>query len=378
MNVLVVTEYYPRTGDPVRGIWVHRQALAARQAGAAVKVVVLHRPVPTLEALRARNLGAIRREVSQPAHDELDGLQVEYLRYVSPPRAWSYGSWGAWAAHPLARRLRGSTFDLVHAHYAVPAGDAVRRAAPDAPLVVSVHGHDVHGDGTRMPAVGATLAHSDLVLANSAGTAERCAAHGARHTHVVHLGTDVPAAISPPPPLPTLVSVGHLVARKRHADVIAALATLRRRHPDIRYVVVGDGPERGALQSQAASLGVADAVEFRGALPHAEALAVARSGSLFVMPSLDEAFGVAYIEAMAGGVPTIGCTGEDGPAEIAFAGPGMTLVPPCDPAALAETINRLLTSDESLRAQARQTVAESFTWEQCGQATLAAYAQVLR
>ena len=44
-----------------------------------------------------------------------------------------------------------------------------------------------------------------------------------------------------------LVTVGNLIARKRHADVIEALALLRPRTPALRYVIVGDGPEREAL-----------------------------------------------------------------------------------------------------------------------------------
>ncbi|MGO9753608.1 MAG: hypothetical protein ACLP22_19275 [Solirubrobacteraceae bacterium] len=53
MKVLVPAEYYQRAGDPVRGIWAHRQALAARDAGAAVRVLVLHRPLPR-EPVRTR------------------------------------------------------------------------------------------------------------------------------------------------------------------------------------------------------------------------------------------------------------------------------------------------------------------------------------
>ena len=203
------------------------------------------------------------------------------------------------------------------------------------PLVLSVHGHDVYGDGPAMPAVPATLAHARLVMANSAGTARRCEANGAGRTRVVHLGTDLPDAGSARPPAPTLVTVGHLVARKRHADVIAALARLRARDRTIRYVVVGDGPERERLRTQAAALGVADAVEFRGRLPHDRAVATAQAASLFVMPSIDEAFGVAYVEAMAAGVPAVGCAGEDGPTEIAAAGGGIALVAPRDPRGLA-------------------------------------------
>ena len=60
------------------------------------------------------------------------------------------------------------------------------------------------------------------------------------------------------------------------------------------------------------------------------------------MPSTEEAFGVAYVEAMAGGVPAIGCRGEPGPEEIAAAGDGLVLVPPGDIERLTQRIGELL------------------------------------
>jgi teichuronic acid biosynthesis glycosyltransferase TuaC len=384
VRVLVVAEYYPRAGDPVGGVWAHRQAVAAQAAGAEVRVLVLHRPIPPLSAVRSGQTRRGAAVVGQPRRAELDGIDVEYVRYVSPPRPLSYGSWGAWAAPVLSRAIdrvrRSFSFDLIHAHYAVPAGDAVRRAAAAAPLLVSVHGHDVQGPGAGTANVRATLAHARLVLANSAGTAVRSAALGARATRVVHLGADVPATPAARPRRPTLVTVAHLAARKRHADVISALAVLRGRHPDLKYVIVGDGPERGRLASLADSLGVADRVEFRGQLPNDRATEQARAGSLFVMPSIDEAFGVAYVEAMAGGVPAIGCRGEDGPEEIAAAGGGIELVAPLSVRGLAERIDGLLADPATLTAlggAARQTVQRSFTWERCGTDTLAAYEEAL-
>jgi glycosyltransferase involved in cell wall biosynthesis len=384
VKVLVIAEYYPRAGDRVLGVWAHRQAVAARDAGAEVRVLVLHRPIAPLSALRALDLRAVAAAVRQPRRAVIDGIEIDYLRYLSPPRPWSYQQWGAWAAPVLARALarihRPFPFELIHAHYAVPAGDAVRRAVPSPPLVVSVHGHDVQGAGAGGRNVRRTLAHARLVLANSAGTATRSRALGARATRVVHLGTDVPSEPTPRPPAPTLVTVAHLGARKRHADVIAALARLRAGCPELRYVIVGDGPERPRLSALARSLGVADAVDFRGQLPPGPAVAAARAGTLFVLPSVDEAFGVAYVEAMAGGVPAIGCRGEDGPEEIASVGGGIALVPPRDPGALADEIGELLRDParlEALGRQARSTVEREFTWTGCGRATLAAYGEAL-
>jgi teichuronic acid biosynthesis glycosyltransferase TuaC len=385
MKVLVVAEYYPRAEDPTLGIWAHRQTLAARSAGAEPRVLVLHRPLPPLSALRRLDIAAAAAALRQPRSVQLDGLGVDYLRYLSPPRPWSYASWGAWAA-PLLRRaltqIRAQfAFDLIHAHYAVPAGDAVRRAAPGTPLLVSVHGGDVLGSHAGAPNVRATFEHARRVLANSTGTAARCRVLGAAHTQVVHLGTDPPAAAAEPPAEPTLVSVGNLISRKRHADVIEALALLAPAWPALRYVIVGDGPEREALRALAAARGVADRVALRGRVAPAQAVAEARAGSLFVLPSVAEAFGVAYIEAMAAGVPAIGCAGEDGPEEIAAAGGGIELVAPRDPRGLAAMIDALLRDPArraALGARARETVTREFTWERCGRETVAAYEEVLR
>jgi teichuronic acid biosynthesis glycosyltransferase TuaC len=393
MKVAVVAEFYPRASDPVLGSWAHDQAVAARDAGAEVRVLVLHRPVPSRSTLREEGAaGAARaalQALRQPRHATLDGIEVAYVPFVSPPRPRSYGSWGAWAAPSLALALRALrrrfAFDLVHAHYAVPAADAVLRARAAAPLVVSEHGGDLYhtapaSDAGRA-AVERAFERARVVLANSTSVAERCRGLGAREVRVVHLGTDVPPEPAPAPREPVIASVGHLVARKRHTDVVRALWLLRDRHPDLRYVVVGDGPEREGLGRLAADLGLDGRVEFRGQVPPASARDTARRASALVMPSVDEAFGVAYIEAMAAGVPAVGCQGEAGPEEIAATGGGMVLVPPGDVEALAGVISTLLSDDtyrRELGREARATVQRAFTWERCGAATVAAYEEALR
>jgi teichuronic acid biosynthesis glycosyltransferase TuaC len=387
VRVAVVSEYYPRAHDPVLGIWAHRPAVAARDAGAELRVLVLYRPIPPLSTRPRDLVPRARTLLRQPQRARLDGIEVEYVRFVSPPRPGFYGSWGAWAAPATAialRRLRRSfAFDLVHAHNAVPAADAVLHARTGAPLVVSVHGSDVFHTARRFEdgraAVRRAFAAARLVLANSVGVEQASRELGARHTRVVHLGTDLPQVAPDPtgrePPL--LVSVGHLVARKRHAEVLRAMALLRDRRPALRYLVIGDGPERGALEHLTAELGLHDRVEFTGQLPQPEALRRAREGSLFVLPSVDEAFGVAYVEAMAAGIPAIGARGEPGPEEIAAAGGGITLIAAGDVGALADAIDALL-ADRAAGARARATVEAAFTWERCGRETVLAYEDALR
>jgi glycosyltransferase involved in cell wall biosynthesis len=163
--------------------------------------------------------------------------------------------------------------------------------------------------------------------------------------------------------------------------VLRAVAVLSARHPTLRYQIIGDGPERPALVALAERLQIADRVAFLGQLDPQAALETARRATLFVMPSTEEAFGVAYVEAMAAGLPAIGCRGEPGPEEIAAAGDGFVLVPPADIERLTQRIDELLSDPHRLREagqRARATALAHFTWASCGAQTLAAYEYALR
>lgn len=386
VRVLVLAEWYPSRADPVHGIWAHRQALAARDAGAEVRVLALRRPVPPIAVAR-RGPGAIARwartvrATLKPT--ELDGLVVQPVAFLAPPRPWSYASWGAWIAPPLARALARERFDLVHAHNVLPTGDAVARRRPHPRFVVSTHGPDIiHVAGASPRAAAATrrtLRAAGAVIANSSWAAERCEqlAGEPLPARVVHLGADVPAEIPRLHARATVVTVAHLQRRKRHEVVMRALATLPAEEcPD--YVLVGDGEMRGPLEALRDRLGLGERVRFLGQLDHGAALAEAWRAHVCAMPSVEEPFGVAYVEAMAGGVPAIACRGEGGPQDIAAAGDGIVLVPPDDHDAVARAIEACLRDRERLGAAARATVQRAFTWDRCGQRTLAVYEQALR
>ncbi len=230
--------------------------------------------------------------------------------------------------------------------------------------------------------VAEVLGRASEVLCNSRRTLELCAelTGSEERMTVVHLGAEAPANVTAKRVEPTIATLAHVIPRKRHADVMRALAVLAGRLPELRWLVIGDGPERPALERLAAQLGVAARVDWAGQLPHDDALTQLAGCHLMVLPSVDEAFGVAYVEALACGVPAIGCRGEGGPEEIAAAGEGMVLVPPRDPDALAETIAGLLEQPErldELGRAARATAVEQFSWERCGEATVAAYERAL-
>jgi teichuronic acid biosynthesis glycosyltransferase TuaC len=386
MRVAIVAEYYPRRRDPVLGIWAHRQALAAREAGADVKVLVLERPVPPSASLRRpwklpRALAGIAR---QPRQDRLDGIDVRYVRFVAGDRNRSYATWHERAAAPLGEAMAALRseweFDLVHAHYALPAGGAAApfTRAHELPLVVSVHGGDVLGPLLQAPearsAVGEVLAAAAEVLCNSRATLERVAdiTRHAERLRIVYLGAEAPEDPLPKRKRPTVATLAHVIPRKRHADVLEAV----QRMDDVDWLVIGDGPELPTLRRAAAELGLEQRIEFAGQLAPDDALRQLASAHVMALPSEDEAFGVAYVEALACGVPAIGLESEGGPAEIAALGRAMLLVPPRDPAALAAAIRSAL-DDRELPAEARRVAAEHFSWQRCGRDTVAAYRDAL-
>jgi len=292
-KVCVVAEFYPRRRDPVLGIWAHRQALAARDAGADVRVLALERPIPPVATARAlrhgdpRPLGRSLHAIAvQPRSERRDGLEVEYVRFVAPPRESAYPSWHRYAQRPLARALERLwsrwPFEAVHAHYALPAGAAAlgfcrRRGLP---LVVSVHGGDLYlTDPAVPPRVAAVLRTAAAVLCNSQDTLTKAAAltGSEQRMRVVHLGA---AAPDPPPPRHerlTVATLGHLIARKRAADVARAVRLVSERAASpalerLRWVVIGEGPERPALERLSEQLGITDRVRLMGQLPPERAL----------------------------------------------------------------------------------------------------------
>ena len=88
---------------------------------------------------------------------ELDGIPIEPVPFVAPPRPWSYGSWGWWMAPTLARALARLharwPFDVMHAQSILPVGHAVRLSRRRAPArVVSTHGPDITQAAAGEPA----------------------------------------------------------------------------------------------------------------------------------------------------------------------------------------------------------------------------------
>jgi glycosyltransferase involved in cell wall biosynthesis len=139
-------------------------------------------------------------------------------------------------------------------------------------------------------------------------------------------------------------NVAALVPHKDHVTMLGAAKQLERRHPDLHWVVAGEGELRPALEARIRELGLSDRVHLMGHLASPERLIA--DADVFVMSSRQEGLGTSVLEAMALGTP-VASTGAGGLPEMLAQGAGL-VVPPGDSAALAEAIARML-EDSALR-----------------------------
>ena len=160
---------------------------------------------------------------------------------------------------------------------------------------------------------------------------------------------------------PVLVAVGRLIRQKGFDLLLRALAKCRAAGRKARLVIVGDGPERAALNAVAHELAIADRVLFAGFI--ADPAPYYAHGDVFVLPSRWEGFGHVIVEAMACGLPVVAFDCPYGPADILGSGEGGVLVPPEYVDALAAAIDRLLDApaERARLASGAAGVAERFS-----------------
>jgi glycosyltransferase involved in cell wall biosynthesis len=169
--------------------------------------------------------------------------------------------------------------------------------------------------------------------------------HGIDPSIVLALGDGVREDLGIPDGAPVVGSVANFSEQKGHEYLVRAAAELRKDAPDVRLVLVGEGPLEGEIRRLARELRLANTVVFTGA--REDAVRIANAFDVFALGSVQEGLSIALIEAMALGKPAV-VTRVGGLPEVVEDGRQGLVVPPRDPAALAGAILRLL-RDRPLR-----------------------------
>jgi glycosyltransferase involved in cell wall biosynthesis len=285
----------------------------------------------------------------------------------------------------LASSVRRFRPDVLHTH--LVHADVFGALVPGVPVVSTKHNDDRFRIGQFRYVERALARRARLVIAISDAlrrfNVERVGLP-ARKVQVIPYGLDrLPEPWGENPPLPfresarVLLLVGRLAPQKGVDVAIRALPAIRREHPDAVLVVLGEGPERAALEELARSLGVAEAVALPGRVGDIGALY--RRAELVVHPVRWEGFGLALLEAMLAERAVIASSVSAAP-EIVEAGRTGLLVPPDDARSLAAAVSSLLADRARAadlgRAGLKRAQAE-FSVARMADRTVDAYRRVL-
>jgi glycosyltransferase involved in cell wall biosynthesis len=351
--VVFVTHNYPRDHGDLPGAFLHPLATALRDRGHDVRVV----------APADRGKGG---------REELDGIPVRRVRYAAPARETlayegrmqeaARSPAGLFALYRLVRALRrgvraeavdASGPAVLHAHWWFPGGLAIPSWLP---AVVTLHGTDARlleqsafarWLGRRV------LRRARVVTAVSAELAETAARTVGRTDVARHVQAMPVESASRPWSRGGggAIVVARLIPQKRVDLAIRALGELERAGEPVVLTIVGEGPERGALERLAAETLRRSRVRFTGARSAVEVARELALADVMVFPARGEGLGLSALEGLMAGVPVVACTDGGGVVSALTAHGGGVLAQPT-PGAIADAVKEA--RSEEWRAQARR------------------------
>lgn len=332
-RVLVVSHLYPSARRPHDAPWLAEQVRALAGTGVQVEVLCPSPAEPggdAVERTRGVRVPVTYRSTSAgPLDGTRAGLALSTMRYDARLRAF------------LAGRRGG--FDLLHAHFGFPDAYVACRvgASLGMPVVVTLHGSDVHAVLARPGALGArvrrALSSARALVCVSEDLAGAVRAAMPDHPAVMMIPNGYDDTLFAPGRDDAPRSGGFLfVGALRPVKNIQLLLEVYLSDSRLRALpltIVGDGPLRAELESRAAASPAGAGVRFTGVLPREDVAALMGAAHALVLPSEREGYGMVAAEALACGTPVVGSAVGGLPGILAGEAAGV-LVPPGDRGAL--------------------------------------------
>jgi len=398
--VVMVTTSYPRfPGDSV-GTFMEPIARFVAARGHEVHIVAPWHPLVARSReehgvqfhfyryapLRSLNVfgyaAAMRADVS-----------LRSAAYLAAPLALAQG-WRT--ARKIARRHRAT---VMHGHWVVPGGITASLAAPELPLVVSLHGSDVYVAETLAPARAAarrTFRRAGFVTACSSDLATRAIALGADPSRIetVPYGVDAerfqPDAearrarrheLGVPDNVPLCVAAGRLVKKKGFEYLVDAVAAV----PGLVLAIAGEGTLHDELRERASAAGVDARVRLLGNQTQDRVGELFAAADMICVPSVRDDSGNVdglpnvVLEALASGTPVV-TTAAGGIGAVVEDRRTAIVVPERDAGAIAAAMRNIVSDRDGARrlgAAARADVCARFGWERAALRFEAAYDRAL-
>ena len=361
--------------------FVLNEILELERQGMTVTVFSLRKPRneprhPEMSQLRARIVYLIDDPLARPSVSDLAEGAVTYLKAILRGQFAELKNISRGMRVAAASRRSGVA--ALHAHFADrPASFAYwAHRMTGLPFSFTAHAIDIFEHGLTDALMVTKLREARYVITvcdfNKQFILDHYPGAIADSIHVINNCIDLKYFVfreSEPEGERFVLSVGRLVPKKGFNLLIRACAKLRGQGQDVRFKIIGEGPERGTLESLADSLGVRDLITLVGAAPHDAVKDLLGRATIFCMPFRrtpsgdQDSLSLVLIEAMASGVPVISTRLAAIP-EIVDHGVNGLLVEPEDADGIAAAIMQLIDNPvlrESLRRAARAKVESRFS-----------------
>lgn len=297
----------------------------------------------------------------------------------------------------VRRAVSRGCYDIVHTHlihgdlYGIPAARICR--VPH--IITTKHGYDNYDNPSRLYKLdGLVCRGAEIVVTISDALQEQCLkVEGVPKSKMrtIYYGLDTArlraeadsapfdrAAHGLDPEHCVIATVGRLAPVKGYPYLLEAMRGVVDEHPEARLVIVGDGPDRGALESQCRSLGIENHVVFLGF--RSDVPSILRDAQLAAYATLGEGFGLGVVEAMVQETPVV-ATHTMALPELVMHGEDGFLVPTADPPALRGRMLELIRSPDLRAAMGRrglENVEKKFSMQTMIDNTAALYGELIR
>lgn len=321
-----------------------------------------------------------------PRNEVLNGVEIRRIRVwrrrkdrCSIPEMITFMISGAMAGRAFVKQER---VDATLAFFTIPCGHIglLGKWAAKVPYIISLRGGDVPGAKGWNLALFHTLclpltkliwSRASSVVANSQGLRDLAQRRCPKTVDLIPNGVDTTFFSHPTAPATQrdifeILFVGRLSV---HKDLPTLLRALKRLRADLtlaaRLTIIGDGPERAALEQLTRQLGLDGRVNFRGWMDRRHLREAYQKADVLVLPSLDEGMPNVVLEAMACGLPVV-ATSIKGIVDLVEDGQTGFLFPPGDDQALSNQLAQLIRNHELRRVMgaAVRRRAEEFSWKE--------------
>ena len=365
MRIAYLTGEYPRATDT----FIQREVMGLRALGVEVQTFSIRRPgeehlvgeeqkseaAQTVYILPPNPLKLVKAHLSlllRSLGRYLRSLKLAWSTRQPGLRGLAYQLFYFLEAGILAQEIQAQQIEHLHNHLATSSGTVAMLAAElgDFTFSFTLHGPYIFFEPERWR-LDEKIQRSRFVCCIS----HYCRSQGMvfapesvwNRMHIIHCGID-PSLFEPVTHEGIghrLLFVGRLAAVKGLPILLESLAKLVSTYPELELTVVGDGPDRTALEERTATLGLTSQVKFVGYQSQAEVRQHLQQTDVFVMASFAEGVPVVLMEALAAGVPVV-ATQIAGVGELVENGVSGYLVPPGDAESLADQIRSLVANPE--------------------------------